>query len=99
MQEEWGVAANVARAYGDAFYVLKEGYAAFPDFYRRHTPPNGMHGYFDAKWDAPILIMSGNKTNQKESGYVEFHDIAPTLYKALGISIPIWCDGKSLPLD
>ena len=99
IEEKWGVDATVARKFGDAFYVLNEGYAAFPDFYRRQTPPNGMHGYFDAEWDAPILIMNGQGFNGKKYGTVEFHDKVPTIYKALGISIPIWCDGKSLQLD
>jgi predicted AlkP superfamily pyrophosphatase or phosphodiesterase len=99
IEEKWGVEADVVRAFGDAFYVLKEGYAVFPDFYRRHTPPNGMHGYFNAEWDAPMLIMSGHKVNEKKYGGVEFQDIVPTIYNALGISIPIWCDGKSLQLD
>jgi len=99
IEEKCGVAANVARAFGDAFYVLKEGYAIFPDFYRRHMPPNGMHGYFNAEWDAPMLIMSGHGVTEKKYGDVEFQDIVPTIYDALGISIPIWCDGKSLRLD
>ena len=96
VEDRWGVEPNVSKKFGDAFYVLKEGTVAFPDFYRRQIPPNGMHGYFDAEWDAPVIVLSGQKGKQEKNSFVEFHDITPTIYKALGLSIPSWCDGTPL---
>jgi len=89
---------KVGSEYGELLFALKEGNVFFPDFYRRHTPPKGMHGYAYPSYDAPILLVyspnSGANFERKET--VQHTDILPTILDLLNIPIPSTCEGKSL---
>ncbi len=89
---------KIGSEYGDLLFALKEKRVFFPDFYRRRTPPRGMHGYAFASYDKPPFIIyspdiSYNKGQQMKA---EFIDVTPTVLDLLNLPIPSTCEGKSL---
>ena len=88
---------NIGYEYGELFFALNEGYVFHPDFFRRHNPPKGMHGYAYPN-DKPVLIIKSpdkgvTYTTQSEA---QLTDILPTVLDLLEIPIPITCEGTSL---
>lgn len=49
--------------YGHIIFALNEGFVFFPDFFHRRSPPRGMHGYLNTKYDKPIFITNIDKAN------------------------------------
>lgn len=89
---------GVGREYGDLIFALDEGYATFPDFFRKHDPPRGMHGYAFPLHDAPILIVYAPNmyVRFKRKKSPRFIDIMPTILKVFNLEIPTTCEGVSL---
>jgi len=89
---------RVGREYGELIFALKEGYAMFPDFFRKHEPPRGMHGYAFPTHDAPILITYAPNISVafKRKEAVRFIDVMPTILKVFNLKIPTTCEGVSL---
>lgn len=88
---------TIGYEYGELFFALNEGYVFHPDFFRRHNPPKGMHGY-SYPTDCPVLILyPQNKeiTSIKEDNPLLI-DIMPTVLNLLDVSIPDTCEGRSL---
>lgn len=61
----------------------------------------GKCGYFDASYRIPLIIRDPRPTGDKSRGtvvdrFTENVDIMPTMLDALGIDIPVQCDGKAL---
>ena len=81
---------------GELFFALKEGWVFYPDFFRRHNSPKGMHGYAYSN-DNPILIIHSKNENIsfKESDEVQMIDIMPTVLELLNVPIPNTCEGIS----
>ena len=89
---------NVGSEYGELLFALNEGAVFFPDFYRRRTPPKGMHGYAYTTYSKlPFIIHSPGITYKSPpvTGS-KFVDVMPTILDLLDIPIPITCEGKSM---
>ncbi len=61
----------------------------------------GKCGYFDASYRIPLIIRDPRPTGDKSRGavverFTENVDIMPTILDALGLDIPVQCDGKAL---
>lgn len=89
---------NISSEYGELFFALKTGYAMFPDFFRKHTPPKGMHGYAFPTQDAPIMIIyaPSDLISFKRKKIVRYVDIMPTILELFNLPIPKTCEGVSL---
>lgn len=88
---------KIGREYGDLVFALKEGYAIFPDFFRKYRPPKGMHGYAFPTYDAPIIIIytpNESLTFNREKT-VRYIDIMPTTLELFNLRIPETCQGES----
>ncbi len=83
---------KLGREQGELIFVLKDYFCIYPDFFRRHTKPKGMHGYAFPEHDKPVLV-SPNLTHPHSK--VQFVDIMPTVLKLLDITIPSSCEGQS----
>ena len=92
--EQLGI-SKVGYRYGEEIFVLNEEYAFFPDFFRRNSPPKGMHGYaFES--DNPILIINSPKIDLERRKKVHFVDLMPTVLDLMGLPIPHLIEGSSL---
>jgi arylsulfatase A-like enzyme len=61
----------------------------------------GKCGYFDASYRIPLIIRDPRRTGDKSRGtiverFTENVDVTPTILEALGLDIPVQCDGKAL---
>ena len=89
---------KVGYRYGEEIFALEEGYTISPDFFRRGSPPKGMHGHaFES--DNPILIISSPKIDLKRRKKVRFVDLVPTVLDLMGLHISHLCGGSSLLAD
>lgn len=89
---------KVGCCYGEEIFALEEGYTIFPDFFRRGSPPKGMHGYaFES--DNNILVISSPKIDLKRRKKAYFVDLVPTVLDLMGLPIPHLCEGSSLLAD
>ncbi len=91
---------KIGPEYGELLFALREGYVFFPDFYRRRTPPKGMHGYAFSTYDKPPFIICSPDTSyslNQQSG-AEFINVMPTILDLLNLPVPSSCEGKSLLL-
>ena len=89
--------AKIGDDYGELIFAVNEGAVIFPDFFRRCTPPKGMHGYALPRYDTPILaLLHPNKLKLKAPQMPKFVDVAPTILDFLELSIPESCEGVSL---
>lgn len=88
---------KIGREYGELIFALKEGYAMFPDFFRKYRPPKGMHGYAFPIHDAPIMIIYAPNTSVvfKRKKAVRHIDIMPTILELFNLRIPQTCEGES----
>jgi len=96
-RKEFGI-DQLGIEHGDILFALDEGYVFFPDFYRRRTPPMGMHGYATTEYDWPVFILhspDGVRRNEpvREARFI---DIMPTLLELLDVPVPVTCEGRSL---
>ena len=89
---------KVGDRYGEEIFVLEDGYTFFPDFFRRSSPPKGMHGYA-FELDNPILIISSQKIDLVRRKKVHFVDLMPTALDLMRLPIPHLCEGSSLLAD
>jgi hypothetical protein len=89
---------KVGTEYGELIFALKQGYVFFPDFYRKITPPKGMHGYSHSAFDSPILLIyaSDLSTTFDTERVAQQIDIMPTVLDLLDLPIPRTVEGKSL---
>ena len=89
---------KVGREYGELIFALEDGFAMFPDFFRKHEPPRGMHGYAFPTHDAPILMIRAPNISVglKRKEAVRFIDVMPTILKIFNLEIPTTCEGVSL---
>lgn len=89
---------KVGMEYGQLIFALKEGYTIFPDFFRKHSPPKGMHGYAFPSYDAPILLVHIPSLGIvfKRKKVARYIDIMPTVLELLALPIPKTCEGVSL---
>jgi len=89
---------EIGPEYGELFFAMKERYIVYPDFFRKHRPPMGMHGYAFSTFDTPILIAyTSNATiDFKRSNNVRFIDVMPSILELLGLPVPKTCEGASL---
>jgi len=89
---------NIGCEYGELIFALKEGCVFFPDFYRRHRPPKGMHGYAYPRHDSPFMILYSpdSPLDIGKRNIVRHTDIMPTVLDLLDIPVPPKCEGKSL---
>lgn len=84
------------RRYGDVIWWADPGVCVFPDFFRRHQPPKGMHGYdpnHDDMKGTAIVVGSSVPAKYIEEGLLV--DICPTVEKMLGLTPPEKIVGKS----
>lgn len=61
----------------------------------------GKCGYFDASYRIPLIIRDPRRTGDKSRGavverFTENVDVMPTMLEALGLDVPVQCDGKAL---
>ena len=82
--------------YGELIFVLDEHNVIHPDFFHRHEPVKGMHGYYKSSYDNPILIIyPPDNFRISTNKYLRFVDIAPTVLDLLEIPHH-QCEGKSI---
>lgn len=86
--------------YGELFFVMNERWVIYPDFFRKHSPPLGMHGYAFSTFDTPILIAysSNSEISFKKQSTMPFVNIMPSILNLLGLPIPQSCEGTSFVL-
>jgi predicted AlkP superfamily pyrophosphatase or phosphodiesterase len=91
---------EIGQEYGELFFAINEDYAIFPDFFRKHLPPRGMHGYAFSTYDAPIFVAytSNPSVGFRGKNAVRFIDIMPTILEILNLPIPNTCEGTSFKL-
>jgi len=89
---------KIGREYGEMIFAINEGYVFFPDFFRKHNPPRGMHGYAFSRYDSPILLMYTSHLSEipKKEKTIRFIDVMPTILNLLDLPIPVTCEGKSI---
>jgi predicted AlkP superfamily pyrophosphatase or phosphodiesterase len=87
----------VGPEYYELMFALKEGYVFFPDFYRKRTPPRGMHGYAFQSYDSPFLLLysPNHLLSCQKNAEARHIDIMPTVLDFLGVPSP-GCQGESL---
>lgn len=82
--------------HGEIIFAVDEGIVIFPDFFRRHNPPKGMHGYAYPN-DYPILLIDSQTINVPfiNEENIQMIDLMPTVLELLDIPIPNTCEGVS----
>jgi hypothetical protein len=73
---------------GELFFVAEPGVLLFPNFYQKHKPAKGMHGYLpDVKEQQSYFIVHSVKSNRpvKYNVPVDMRRLFPTAIKLLGI--------------
>jgi hypothetical protein len=86
--------------HGQMMFALDDGAVIYPDFFRRHNPPKGMHGYMIPQ-DNPILLICSPKSDRQDIRFknlkkVRMIDIMPTVLDLLDLPVPKTCEGVSL---
>jgi hypothetical protein len=89
---------GIGPEYGELFFTMNEKWVIYPDFFRRHRPPLGMHGYAYSTFDAPILIAFSlnSQIDFKRRKNVRFINIMPSILDLFGLPVPKTCEGASL---
>jgi predicted AlkP superfamily pyrophosphatase or phosphodiesterase len=89
---------EIGPEFGEILFALNEGVAFFPDFYRRRTPPRGMHGYAYSNYDRPVLIIHSPDNSYKTTNIAgaRMVDVMPTILDLLSLPTPATSEGKSL---
>jgi hypothetical protein len=91
---------KLGEEHGEMIFAVDDGVAIYPDFFRRHGPPRGMHGYMTPQ-DNPILLVcspksSGSAPRFKTGESARMIDIMPTVLDLLHLPIPTTCEGIRL---
>ena len=94
---------KLGEEHGEMIFALDDGAVIYPDFFRRHGPPRGMHGYMTPQ-DNPILLVCSPKSNGRGTGFkncrrVRMIHIMPTVLDLLDLQVPKTCEGTSLRVD
>jgi len=86
------------RFYGDLFFAIEQGWAVYPDFFRRTHRPRGMHGYYRQTYDTPVAIVGGSPGLSPRFTVPEGNhtDICRTMADFLGLKAPFEMDGKPI---
>jgi arylsulfatase A-like enzyme len=104
----YGLMSEVDAALGRVFAALKEKGvwdSTLIVFTSDHGEQMGDHwllgkcGYFDASYRIPLIVRDPRAhatRGQTADAFTENVDIMPTLLDALGLDIPVQCDGRSL---
>ena len=106
----YGLMSEVDAALGRVFAMLKETGRwdnTFIIFTSDHGELMGDHwllgkcGYFDASYRIPLIVRDPRRAANDARGsliesFTENVDIMPTILEALGLDIPVQCDGLSL---
>jgi hypothetical protein len=87
---------KVGKDCGEMIFAVDDGVAIYPDFFRRHDPPRGMHGYASPKDNPILLIHSPNSGIRFEHKRAQMIDILPTILDLLNLQAPKTCEGTSL---
>lgn len=89
---------EIGPEYGELFFAMNERWVIYPDFFRKHRPPMGMHGYAFSTFDTPILIAysSNSKIVFNRRNNVRFIDVMPSILDLIGLQVPKTCEGASL---
>ncbi|HVU22322.1 MAG TPA: alkaline phosphatase family protein [Rhizomicrobium sp.] len=106
----YGLMSEVDAALGRLFAMLKET-GRWDDtliiFTSDHGEQMGDHwllgkcGYFDGSYHIPLIVRDPRATADASRGlivedFTENVDVMPTMLDALGLDIPVQCDGRSL---
>jgi len=92
---------NLNGEHGEIIYAVDDGVAIYPDYFRRHDPPKGMHGYASPD-DNPIMILCSEGTVPRShisldpTKPLEMVDIMPIILDLLNCPIPESCESKLL---
>jgi len=92
---------DLNREHGEIIYAVDDGVAIYPDYFRRHNPPKGMHGYASPD-DNPILILCSEGAVHRSSisldptKSLEMIDIMPIILDLLNCPIPESCESELL---
>lgn len=91
---------KLGEEHGEMIFALDDGVVIYPDFFRRHNPPKGMHGYMIPQ-DNPILLVCSQKSNGRGTSFKNLKkarmiDIMPTVLNLLDLKVPKTCEGASL---
>jgi len=92
---------DLNREHGEIIYAVDDGVAIYPDYFRRHNPPKGMHGYASPD-DNPIMILCSEGAVHRSSisldptKPLEMIDIMPIILDLLNCPIPENCESKLL---
>jgi arylsulfatase A-like enzyme len=102
----YGLMSEVDAALGRVFACLKETgrwETTLIVFTSDHGEQMGDHwllgkcGYFDASYRIPLIVRDPRyKGGRAVDSFTENVDIMPTMLGALGLDIPVQCDGRSL---
>jgi len=86
------------RKFGELFFVLHEGRVMYPDFFRRTSPPKGMHGYLPDVRDnwAAFLVFNDEMGGRRIEYPIELVDLFPTILTLLELPIPASSEGTSI---
>ena len=91
---------QLGEEHGQMIFALNDGTVLYPDYFRRYKPPKGMHGYYDAKDNAILLVCSSKnkKFANKFRGIknARMIDIMPTVLNLLELSVPNTCKGVNV---
>jgi hypothetical protein len=87
---------KIGDEYGELIYAVNDGVVIFPDFFRKWSPPKGMHGYSFQTYDTPIFALYCNKKKLTIQGSPRFIDITPTILDYFELQNPKSCEGFSL---
>ncbi len=92
---------NLDREHGEIIYAVDDGVAIYPDYFRRHNPPKGMHGYV-GPGDNPIMILCSERAIHRSNlsldptKSLKMVDIMPTILDLLNCPIPESCESELL---
>ncbi len=106
----YGLMSRVDAALGRIFAMLKETSRwdnTLIIFTSDHGEQMGDHwllgkcGYFDASYRIPLIVRDPRASANAQRGmivdsFTENVDIMPTMLEALGLDLPVQCDGRSL---
>jgi len=90
---------KIGEEHGQIIFALDEGNAFSPDFFHLHSPPLGMHGYFNSNFDSPIMIIINGRQSKRTftaSKNPKLTDIMPTVLEIMELDLPKSCEGSSL---
>lgn len=82
--------------YFEDVYLLKQGYAIFPNFMSWNIP-KAMHAYHpDYQEQNGVLILKGNVFGSIKKRDIYIVDIMPTILESLNVDVPTSVEGESV---